>query len=68
MASISSMEKGSIATARDYFKNLVLACKISNQIHANFKKRKVPQAARGNFAQKWLFCKTDVLHNIWSFI
>ena len=68
MASISSIEKGSIATTRDYFKNFELACKISNQMHTNFKKSKVPQATRGNFAPKWLFCKTDVLYNIGSFI
>ena len=43
------IEKDSIATTRDSFKNCILACKISNQMHTNFEKRKVPQAASGNF-------------------
>ena len=65
---ISSTEKDSIATTRDSFKDCILACKISNQMHTNFKKRKVPQAASGSFFQKWLFCKTYVLYNICFFI
>ena len=36
MASISSIEKDSIATTRDPFKKCILACKISNQMHTNF--------------------------------
>ena len=32
----------SIATTRDFFKDCILACKIRNQIHTNFEKRKVP--------------------------
>ena len=67
MASISSTEKDSVETTRDSFKNCILACKISNQMHTNFKKRKVPQTASGNFVQKWLFCKTYILHNICFF-
>ena len=52
MDSISSTEKDSIATTRDSFKNFIFACKISNEMHTNFEKRKVPQAANGNFVQK----------------
>ena len=33
-------------------------------MHTNFEKRKVQQAASGNFVQKWLFCKTYVLYNM----
>ena len=33
-------------------------------MHVNFEKWKFLQAAKGNFAQKWLFCKTYVLYNI----
>ena len=58
MASISSIEKDSIATTPDSFKDCLLACKISNQEHTNFQKRKVQQAASGNFVRKLLFCKT----------
>ena len=54
--------------SRDSFKNCILACKISNQMHTNFEKRKVPQAASDNFVQKLLFCKTYVSHNICFFI
>ena len=48
MTSISSIEKDFIATTPDSFKDCILACKISNQMHKNFEKRKVPQAASGN--------------------
>ena len=58
MTSISSIEKDSIATTRDYFKDCILACKISKQMDVNVKKRKVSQAASSNFAQKWLLRKT----------
>ena len=68
MTSISSFEKDSIVTTRDSFKNCILACKISNQTHTYFEKRKVPQTASGNFGQKWLFCKTYVLQNFGFFI
>ena len=68
MASISSIEKDSIATNQDFVKDFTLACKIRNQIHANFEKRQVLHTVNGNFAKKWLFCKTYVLHNICSFI
>ena len=37
-------------------------------MHANFEKRKVPQAGSGNFALKWLFYKIYALYNIYSFI
>ena len=60
MASISSIEKDSIGTTRDSFKDCILSCKISNQVHVNFEKRKVPQAASDNFVKKWLFCKAFV--------
>ena len=68
MTSISSIEKDSIAITPDSFKDYILACKISNQVHTNFEKRKVPQAPSGNSVQKWLFCKTYVLYNICVFI
>ena len=58
MASISSIEKDSIATTRDSFKDCILACKINNKMHTNFKKRKIPKAAKDTFVQKRLFCKT----------
>ena len=51
MASISSIENDSVVTTRDSFKNCILVCKISDQMHTNFEKRKVPQAASGNFVQ-----------------
>ena len=31
---------------------------------ANFRKRKIQEAATGNFVQKWLFCKTYVVYNM----
>ena len=68
MTSVSSIEKDSIATTPDFFKDCILACKISIQVHTNFEERKVPQAASGNFVQKWLFCKTYVLYNMCFFI
>ena len=52
MTSISSIEEDSIATTPDSFRDCILACEISNQVHTNFEKRKVPQAASGNFVQK----------------
>ena len=45
MAFISSIEKDSIATTRDSFKDCILACKISSQMYIDLEKRKVPQAA-----------------------
>ena len=67
VAFIGSNEKDFIASTRDSCKACILACKISNQVHTNFKKRRVQQAASRNFVQKWLFCKTYVLYNIWFF-
>ena len=64
----SSIEKDSTATTPDSFEDFILACKISNQVHTNFEKRKVLQAASGNFVQKCLFCKKYVLYNIYFFI
>ena len=68
MTSISSIEKHSVATTPDSFKDCIIACKISNQVHTKLEKRKFQQAASGNFVQKWLFCKTYVLYNICFFI
>ena len=68
MASISSIEKDSIATTRDSFKYFILSYKISNQVHTNFEKRKVAQSASGSFVQKWLFCKIYFLYNICFFM
>ena len=52
MAFMSSIEKDSIATTRDPFKDCIRACKISNKMHVNFEKRKVSETVSGNFAQK----------------
>ena len=68
MVSLSSLEKDFIATTRYSFKDFILAYKISNQMHANFEKRKVPQAISGNFAQKWLFCKTCSLQYLFLYL
>ena len=68
MTSKSSIEKDSIATTPHSFKDCILACKINNQVHTNFEKKNVSQTASGNFIQKWLFCKTYVLHNVCFFI
>ena len=57
MTSISSIEKDSLATTPDSFKDCILACKISNQVHTNFEKRKVPQAASGKFVQNDCFVR-----------
>ena len=52
MTSIIFIENNSAATTQDSSKDCILACKISNQVHTNFEKIKVPQAASGNFVQK----------------
>ena len=64
MVSLSSIEKESIATSGDFFKDCLLARKVRNQIRKNFEKKKVSQASSVNFGQNWLFCKTHVLWNI----
>ena len=61
MVSLILIEKDSVATVWDSFKYCILACKIRNQMHANFEKRKVPEAHGGNFAQngssvRHMFC------------
>ena len=48
MTSTSSIEKNSIATTPDSFKDCILALKISSQMHTNIEKRSVPQAASCN--------------------
>ena len=66
---LSSIKKDSVVTTRDSSKDCILACKISNQMHTNFEKRKVPPAVSGDFAQKFCkTCKTYVMYNICSFI
>ena len=40
MVFLSSIEKDSVATTRDFFKDCIFACKIRNQIHKNFEKEK----------------------------
>ena len=57
LCTMTSIEKDSIAATPDSFKDCILACKISNQVNTDFEKRKVPQAASGNFVQKWLFLR-----------
>ena len=64
MVSLSSIEKESIATSGDFFKDCLLARKVRNQIRKNFEKKKVSQAPSVNFGQNWLFCKIHVLWNI----
>ena len=61
MVSLIVIEKDSVATIWDSFKYCILACKIGNQMHANFEKRKVPRTLSGNFAQsgssvRHMFC------------
>ena len=51
MTSISSIEKDSIVTTPDCFKDCIIACKTSNHVHTNLEKTKVQQAASGNFGQ-----------------
>ena len=58
------LDPNSLSTIQDSFKDSILACKLTNQMRTNYKKRKYPPAASGNFAQKWLFCKTHILYNI----
>ena len=52
MTSTSSIEKNSIATTPDSFKDCILALKISSPMHTNIEKRSVPQAASCNFVQE----------------
>ena len=52
MTSISTTEKDSAAATPDSFKDSIIICKISNQVHTNFEKRKVQQAASSNFVKK----------------
>ena len=61
MASITSIEKDSIATTRDSFKDCILACKISNQVHTDFEKRKVHKQPvvillKNNCSVRHMFC------------
>ena len=51
MAFLSSVEKDSIATTRDSFKDCILACKM----YTNFEERQIGQAVSGKFAQN-MFC------------
>ena len=69
MVSLSSIEKDSIATTRDSFKDYILACKIRNQMYTNFEKRKVPQTVSGNIPQnscsvRHTFCTIFVLLSV----
>ena len=64
MTSISSIEKDFIVTTPVSFKDCIFPFNISNQVQTNLEKRKVQQAASGNFVHKWLFCKTYVLYNV----
>ena len=61
MTSISSIEKDSIATTPDSFKDCILACKISNQVYTNFEKRKAPQAASSNLVPSNLIPSSSYL-------
>ena len=67
MASLSLIEKGSVATTRDSFKDCIPACNYKSNAY-KLREKKVPQAVSGNFTKKWLFCKRDVVYNISSFI
>ena len=61
MTSISSIEKHSVATTPDSFKDCIIACKISNQVHTNLEKRKFnkqPAAIlfRNDCSVRHMFC------------
>ena len=67
MASISSIEKDSIATTQDSFKDCILACKISNQMHTNFEKRKFAQTDNDNFVVLSDICSVQYLFfHLWQ--
>ena len=68
MTSISSIEKDFIVTTPVSFKDCIFPFNISNQVQTNLEKRKVQQAASGNFVHKWLFCKTYVLYNMFLYL
>ena len=55
MASLSLIEKGSVATTRDSFKDCIPACNYKSNAY-KLREKKVPQAVSGNFTKKWLFC------------
>ena len=57
-----TVEKDSTVITRDSFKNYILACEISNQMHTNLEKRKVPPAFSGNIVQKWCSAQNFVLY------
>ena len=44
MSYLSYIEKDSIVSINESFKNCILACKIGNQIHTKFTERKASQA------------------------
>ena len=65
MNSISSIEKDSVATTPDSFKDCIIACKISNQVHTNLKKRKfnkqpVAILFRNDCSVRHMFCRIYV--------
>ena len=68
MACRSSFEKDSIATTQDSFKDCILACKISNQMHTNFEKktvRKQPMVILCNDCSvRHMFCKIFVSSSV----
>ena len=62
MVSLSSIEKDSIATTRDLFRDCILPCKIRNQ---TLRKEKFHKQSVVILQKKFLlFCKTCVLYNI----
>ena len=67
MVSLSSIEKDFIATTRYSFKDCILAYKISNQMHANFEKKKFHKQSVVILLKNGCSVK-HVLYNIYSFI
>ena len=65
MTSISSIEKDFIATTPDSFKDCILACKISNQVHTDLEKRKVIKQPvvmlfKNDCSVRHMFCRVFV--------
>ena len=55
MVSLSSIEKDSITTNRDSFKDNIHSCKVRNQMHTNFVKTKVPILLKNGCSVKHMF-------------
>ena len=65
MTSISSIEKDFKATTADSFKDCILACKISSQVHTNLEKRKaikqpVVMLFKNDCSVRHMFCRVFI--------